>query len=263
MACHLGVRLEASPLVRTIYAALLRFAEPSTALPVARAYARRWVSQPWGGWPAGHAAAEGAFAADDDSIVTWRTLEADDAKLWELRVDEAFADDASMRQETLVQIGGTPAEAFGLVRVGLRSTDAALTGAVAYENTAPEIVPTLVTHVACDDGGRRLGTTAWPMTRAEEARFARLLDAPSRRLPVLLLVADTLLSHDQADAVGGALAGVAHVAVVDRDRFTAMAERTGIGVPAGASAYLWWAPTADQSRRRPQWFRAETLAPSQ
>ena len=108
--------------MRTIYAALLRFgADPGTALPTARAYTRNWVSRPWGGWPEGHSAIEGSFTSEDESIVQWRTLQADVARLWELRVDEQFADDPSLRQETLVQIGDDTGDGFAFVQVSLRS----------------------------------------------------------------------------------------------------------------------------------------------
>jgi len=249
--------------VRRIYAALLRFDDDlMAALPPARAYARHWVSQPWGGWPAGRGPTEGSFTADDDSIARWRTLEGDDARLWELQVDEPFGDDPSMRQSTLVHVGGSDGEAFAFVQVSMRSTDGALTGGVVYENSAPDVVPLLVEKVSCSDGGRSLTARAWSITRAQEGPFAALVDAPARLLPVVLFVADAMFRVEQADEVARALAGLAHVSIVPREQLEAMAERTGLDVSVGANAYLWWANSGG-GRRRPQGFRGDALAPSQ
>lgn len=249
--------------MRKIYAAALQFkADPVDALPKARAYARRWVSLPWGGWPSGHSPVEGSFTADDDSAVRWRTLEGDASRLWELQVDEPFVDDASMRQQTLLQIGHDYGSGFAYVQVSLRSTDGALTGGVIYENAAPDIVATLVAQVACVDGGRELSVCAWPITRSQEGAFAQLLSDPHRCLPVLLLVSDAAFSEQHATQVARSLAGLAHVAVVQRESLHKMVERMGLDIPDGVSAYLWWATTSVTSRRRPQWFRGDALAPS-
>jgi hypothetical protein len=249
--------------VRRIYAALLRFdGDVGAALAPARAYARHWVSQPWGGWPAGHAATEGSFTADDDSIVRWRTLEGDTARLWELQVDERFRDDPSMRQSTLLHIGGSGDEAFAFVQVSMRSTDGALTGGVVYENDPPGVVALLVDKVPCRDGDRPLSTAAWSVTRAAEPEFRRLLESPKRRLPTVLFVADAMFGDDKAGEVAAALAGLAHVAVVRREQLEALTERTGLDIPPGANAYLWWASLGN-GLRRPQSFRGDALAPSQ
>lgn len=251
--------------MRKIYAAALQFkADPTDALPKARAHIRRWVSLPWGGWPTGHSPIEGSFTADDDSAVRWRTLEADSGRLWELHVDEPFADDVSMRQQTLVQIGNDAGRGFAYVQVSLRSTDGALTGGVTYENAAPDVVPTLVKQVQCVDGGRDLATCAWQVTRSQETAFAQLLVDPRRFLPVVLFVSDATFSEQQATEVASSLAGLAHVAVVPRESFRNMVDRTGLDLPDGVAAYLWWAASSPISaRRRPQWFRGDALAPSQ
>lgn len=251
--------------MRRIYAACLQFdADPADALPKARAYTRHWVSLPWGGWPAGQSPTDGSFTAADDTTVRWRTLEADASRLWELQLDEPFAEDSTMRQQTLVQVGKDAGQGFAYIQVSLRSTDGALTGGVVYENAAPDIVETLVERLACTDGRRQLRTVAWPITRAQEKVFAELLVAPRRRLPVLLFVSDAVFPEEQATAVAASVAALAHVAVVPRDNFPDMVERLGLDVPDGAAAYLWWAATASApSLRRPQWFRGDALAPSQ
>jgi len=251
--------------VRKIYAASLYFTDgPSDALPKARAYVRRWVSLPWGGWPSGHSPVEGAFTAEDDSTVRWRTLEGDAARMWELQVDEPFGEDASMRQQTLLQIGHDCGSGFAYAQVSLRSIDDALTGGVIYENAAPDIMQTLVQQVECSDGERALSTSAWEITRSQEPAFSQLLVEPRRRLPVLLFVSDAVFSGQQATEVARSLAGLAHVAVVRRESLRNMVERTGLDIPDGVSAYLWWATTSSKlPLRRPQWFRGDALAPSQ
>lgn len=249
--------------MRRIYAALLRFDDDAdVALPRARAFARHWVSQPWGGWPSGHAATEGSFTIDDQSIVRWRTLEGQTARLWELRIDESFPDDLTMRQSTLVQVGADDSEAFAFVQVSMRSTDGTLSGGVVYENDPPEVVPLLVDKVPCSDGGRTLTSTAWRITRAEEKAFASLLTTSTRRLPTILFAADAAFDPGKADEVARTLAGLAHVAVVPREQVASLSERTGLDLAPGVSAYLWWASPAGP-HRRPQWFRGEGLAPSQ
>ena len=81
-----------------------------------------------------------------------------------------------------------------------------------YENGAPEIMPILVRHVPCTDGGRQLTPEAWTITRAHEQPFASLVAASSRRLPVLILIVDPTFPETHADEVANALAGLAHVA---------------------------------------------------
>lgn len=249
--------------MRRIYAALLHFdGDAETALPRARAYARRWVSAPWGGWPPGRSATDGTFTVEDQSIVRWRTLEGDTARLWELHLDEAFVDDQTLRQSTLVQVGAIGGDAFAFVQVSMRSTDATLSGGVIYENDPPAVVPLLVDEVPCLDGGRTLSSTAWAITRSEEKAFVSLLSTPTRRLPVILFVSGPAFAPSQADEVARSVAGLAHVAVVPHEQVANMADRTGLEVPIGVNAHLWWA-TTDGKLRRPQWFRGDGLAPSQ
>lgn len=201
------------------------------------------------------------MSTDDDAVVQWRTLEGEVARLWELKVDEPFSDDETLRQETLVQVGrDDDGEAFTLVQVSARSVDPALTGSVVYENDAPDIVPILVATVPCSDGRRRLTPDAWRLSRNDERRFAQLIADRERHLPVLLFTTDPTFGTEAADRVARTLAGLAHV-VVNRARFPALVERTGIDAPTGANAYLWWAaPTG--TVRRPSWFRGDDLAPS-
>lgn len=250
-----------SQVVRRIYAALLEF-RAEAALPAARAYTRSWVSASWGGWPAKLAATDGAFAAPDDSVVRWRTLAGDGSRLWELQLDEPFADDATMRQHTLVQVGTDEGRGFAYVQVALVSTQSALTGGVVFENEPPGIVPRLVRHVACSDGGRDLSTSAWLISRSQESAFRRLLNGTHRRLPVVLCVADQVFPRTAADSVAVALAGLGHVAVVPRENLQGFVEKQSLDLPFGASVYLWWAAPHDPQRPRLQWFRGDALAPS-
>ncbi|MEX2659580.1 MAG: hypothetical protein WD232_07780 [Acidimicrobiales bacterium] len=227
--------------MRLVHACLLRL-DPtdSSAMPAARAVARAWASEPFGGWPAGTDARRGSHNDATSRRLSWRDLDGGDGRrLREIVLDEPHDRDLTLRWRTMVQVGAGAGEAFAFVQTGLRSITPVLSRPVSYDLRPPALIARIITRVVCTDAGRRLTAGPWAPARCEVAGLATLLTDPARRLPVVLVAADEEEQRDAVDAAAD-LVGLAHVVSLAADAAAELGRVCEAATPTPGTIRLCW-----------------------
>lgn len=227
----------------------------------ARAVARYAVARPYGGWPQGMPASDGLWRPTPNTTFTWKSVADRTGTAFRLRTIEPFTDPA-LQLRTDVHIVDRGEQTYIAVETFAVSTVSELTGTVAYENTAPGFVATLVEKVGVVDGPFRLPHVAYDMT-AKPENIGEIVAHPDRRLPVLVVVDPQTIGGAGLDLTATAFAGLGYVIGCDRATATVLHEEFRVDLPAPNQAGLFWPRYSPGSTDRRVVWGSRALVPSE
>lgn len=247
--------------MRRIYAAVLR---PTAEgwFPKARATIRYSAARPHGGWPrdASISAERGTWKPAPEVAIDWNTVISGADRGFRLRIDEPFTDD-TLRLHTVI----TAVDAQNQPRIAIESfavsTTTELTGTVVYENTAPDVAAQLCEHLDLIDGPYSVDPDVVDLAN-DEAALATMICDPARSLPVVVVVGADLIGGAGVDLLGPALAGIAHVAVVDRASATRLHDDLRVVMPSHSVVGLFWPDYVPGSTAKATYWNAAQARPS-
>ncbi|MDQ4144820.1 MAG: hypothetical protein M3198_13995, partial [Actinomycetota bacterium] len=196
-------------------------------------------------------------------------------RLWTLWWDRPLDDDPELAWALTVKVAQENDTAWVGVRLALRPLGHQI-GRVRFRVVPPPLVGVLVRELdVVEDGWAITSEPAYATDREGVSQLVDLLLDPSRRLPVLVLSAGKVYDpegdsyRDQplvdADAVAGALAGLAHVVVLEPTSISfLLTDMVGRDLSVfGGAVRLYWPGLDHRSdpRDHPLWLPARLAEP--
>jgi uncharacterized protein YdcH (DUF465 family) len=195
-------------------------------------------------------------------LVEWSTLLGSDAGLFGLWVDQADRADRTWRWRTYIDVGVEQGLAWVRIRVHLYSTVEGLVTRPDVVAGRPGVVRDLVRELELQADGLEMGR-ALAITASDVGDLTKLIKAPGRRLPVVVLSVDSAgLPFIDAAHLTDRLLGLAHVSQIDSEAASVIASELGqpLSVYGGAIRVYWPRLTGRDDPHRHRLYAGGALA---
>jgi hypothetical protein len=213
--------------------------------------------------PDGLVDAQGSADIDGKRLL-WNTLDVASAgsasRLWAIEVCSPLQGASGSEFVCSVTVSEADERVGMHVDLGRRSPEAIVAPAPLEFVDRPRVVPAVLSTVSCRYGPTEPVSATPKSARASEIDpVLELIDAPDRRLPVLVVSSTHSGSQEARFARGAAdrLAGLAHVVLLETWlALDALNARHKLSVPNGGARLFW--PASAEAGRHP-WWTAEQL----